>query len=162
METVNVGLNQKSKMTKDFLKKKAVELMGDENLSEFFIEAARFLCDMDYASYSRIVKRALDLRTTESIVAQNMLIERFAEQEAKEEVCGPEARILPEFMLTTQGMVTGEELFKIRKQMHKNKLISERIELMRKIGLVSLKNIDNQAFMKRNNISEEQIFGKTE
>jgi hypothetical protein len=61
-----------------------------------------------------------------SLVIQNMLIKRFAEEAAEDEFHGkPQTRILPEFAHTKDGFITGGELFNRLKDMELNRLRSE-------------------------------------
>lgn len=89
----------------------------------FAVKAVELLTGFDDAFLVKIEEYANGLNIPLSLVMQNMLIKRLAQEAAEAEVWGPGKRLLDEFLFTSEGVITGQELFDMLK---KNYLAQER------------------------------------
>jgi hypothetical protein len=94
---------------KEYLEKRAKD-MG-MTFSEILKTGAMMCASFDPAFWKGIKKISNNMGVKEYLILQNIAISWLARREAEAEVKGNEADdLLPEFMFTENGPVTGEEL----------------------------------------------------
>ncbi|NLG84183.1 MAG: hypothetical protein GX493_06170 [Firmicutes bacterium] len=81
------------------------------NRNAFITRAVEFYMGFDPDLVGMLERYAAMLRLPESLVAQNILIRRFAEVAALAEVRGADAAAFDEFRLDANGLKTGKALF---------------------------------------------------
>jgi len=89
------------------------------NRSQFVTKALLMLVNFDLDFWKKITRYAENLRIPEWLVIQNMLIKRFAREDAEAQVFGRQSKMLDEFISfydeTGPRTPTGEELYNILK-----------------------------------------------
>lgn len=117
LENLSVKFNKET-LTLEKIDERAKDL--GLNRSKFVVLALQMMINFDPAFWGRIQSYSKGLNVPEWVVIQNMLIKRFAKEEAEYEVCGEKATILEEFLTLQESsgprMATGKELFKILKE----------------------------------------------
>lgn len=84
--------------------------------ASFVVGAIELLAGFDDVFLKKMGRYAARLNIPLFLVMQNMLIKRMAQEAAEAEVWGPRRRLLDEFMYTSEGTITGEELFRMLKE----------------------------------------------
>lgn len=83
----------------------------DMNRTELTMLGLEMLMSFDEEFYNRLKVYSDSMRIPMWLVIQNMLIKRMAEEQAEKDIWGDAPRMLPEFMFTVDGPLTGEALF---------------------------------------------------
>lgn len=96
----------------------------------FVLNAVETFMGFDTVFYKRIEEYAKNLNIPTWLVMQNMLIKRMAKEAADYEVWGPSQHLLEEFMFTSQGPITGEELFDNLKEMYAKEAGEEKAKVL--------------------------------
>lgn len=115
-DALSVRLIKKS-LSLEQIDKRASEL--GLNRSQFVTKALLMLVNFDLDFWKKIARYAENLRLPEWVVIQNMLIKRFAREDAEAQVFGRQSKMLDEFISfhdeTGPRTPTGEELYNILK-----------------------------------------------
>lgn len=85
-------------------------------LTELMRRGTALLAALDGALLERLGDYGRRLSLPEHLVIQNLLLERLAREAAREEVLGPGPRLLREFVVLSEGLLTGEALFESLKR----------------------------------------------
>lgn len=93
--------------------------------TEFLLKSLEMMMGFDLVLIKKCEELSRSLKIPMWLVIQNMLIERFAEDGAKAEL-GAKRIVYEEFMFTSDGVITGEELFEILKQKKVDRLKQEK------------------------------------
>lgn len=93
----------------------------EQSTSDFIRSSADLLASFDHAFLRFINDLAERLEVPRYLVIQNMLLTKLAEQDAYDAVY-PGNRIIEDFMYTSEGVITGKELYDQFYDNHKRKL----------------------------------------
>lgn len=83
----------------------------DLNRTEFVLKALEMLLGFDDFFLAELSRWAEGLHLPEWIIIQNMVLARFAKQDASETVYEEKSPALDEFQYTTRNIITGRELY---------------------------------------------------
>lgn len=114
--------NLSLKLTQD-ISLKDIDSRAEElglNRSQFVNLALKTIINTDHSLWTKIQEYSNQLHLPEWLVMQNMLIKSLAEREAEAE-SSSKPIILDEFVPTSNGTLTGQDLYDHIKKQYKNK-----------------------------------------
>lgn len=88
------------------------------SFSDFVREALDFKASLGTLFRKGVRHFSEALGVNESVLVQNLILEQWALESAKEKVFGPTARVFEEFPLTEEGPITDRAFFDMRETQH--------------------------------------------
>ena len=129
-DMISVRLDPEQKL---YLEERAHQ-MGIK-LPDLLRKGGRFYAHFDDSFLSKVLRISARLNIPSFLVIQNEIIRVWAEDDATREVFESEPSILKEFLFTSEGVITGDELYNILKadkirelENQKDKILNEKVQ----------------------------------